>query len=235
METARYADYNMASSTLNTALLTSVGEKNRNHLKTTFPALKLYMLSPREIVDTMRAKHGVATSDDVTKLRDPLSRALTSLSDLTDHMDSFLLASQRLTRSGQGKTNYKYFELFLETVSGFPSVPASMAEYYTQYPAILQQSLATLFPYLENLKDHLTRGDLSSPFSGVAKAVQKQAPRNRQPRSRPNKTNKQQQSANVPARTVPVCPTPVPTNASAGDHTARSPCKLPLPVLTRPK
>ena len=76
MEATRHADFSMASSTLNTALLASVGEKNRNHLKTTFPALKLYMLSPREIVDTMRAKHGVATSDDVTKLRDPLSRAL---------------------------------------------------------------------------------------------------------------------------------------------------------------
>jgi hypothetical protein len=31
------------------------------------------MLSPREIVDTVRAKHGVATSDDVSMLRDPLS------------------------------------------------------------------------------------------------------------------------------------------------------------------
>ena len=127
-----------AVGTLNTALLASVGEKNRNHLKTTFPALKLYMLSPREIVDTMRAKRGVATSDDVSRLRDPLSRALTSLSDQTDHMDSFLLASQRLTRCGQGENGYNYFKLFLETVSGFPSVPASMeAGYYTQYPAIL--------------------------------------------------------------------------------------------------
>jgi hypothetical protein len=108
METARYADFSMASNTLNTALLASVGEKNRNHLKTTFPALKLYMLTPRDIVDTMCAKHGVATSDDISKLRDPLSRALTSLSDLTDHMDSFLLASQRLTRSGQGETDYRY-------------------------------------------------------------------------------------------------------------------------------
>jgi hypothetical protein len=63
------------------------------------------MLSPREIVYTMRAKHGVATSDDVSRLRDALSRALTSLSDLTGHMDSFLLASQRLTRSGQGETD----------------------------------------------------------------------------------------------------------------------------------
>ena len=108
-------------------------------------------------------------------------------------MDSFLLASQRLTRSGQGETDFRYFELFLETVSGFPSVPAtsSTAGYHTQYPAILQPSLATLFPYLENLKDHLTRGAPSSPFSGAAKAFKTQ--RNRQPRSRPNKTNKQQQ------------------------------------------
>ncbi len=66
-------------------------------------------------------------------------------------MDPFLLASQRLTRSGQGETDYRYFELFLETVSGFPYVPASMAGYYTQYPVKLQQSLATLFPFLEKL------------------------------------------------------------------------------------
>jgi hypothetical protein len=116
MEAARHADYSTASSTLNTALLARIGEKNTNHLKTTFADLKTYMLSPRDIVDIMRAKRGVATRDDVSKLGDPLSRALTSLSDLTGHIDSFLLASQRLTRSGQGETDYKYFELFLETV-----------------------------------------------------------------------------------------------------------------------
>jgi hypothetical protein len=121
MEAARHADYSSASSALNTALLASIGEKSTNHLKTTFPDQKTYMLSPRDIVDTMRAKHGVAISDDVSKLRDPLSRALTSLSDLTSHIDSFLLASQRLTQGDQGETDYKYFELFLETVSGFPS------------------------------------------------------------------------------------------------------------------
>jgi hypothetical protein len=48
-------------------------------------------------------------------------------------MDSFLLTSQRLTRSGPGETDYHfyYFELFLETVSGFLSVPSSMTGYYT--------------------------------------------------------------------------------------------------------
>ncbi len=153
------------------------------------------MLSPREIVDTMRAKHGVATSDDVSKLRDPLSRSLTSLSDMTGHMDSFLLASQRLTRSGQGETDYRYFEPF----------------HYTQYPAILQQSLATLFPFLENLKDHLTQGDPSSPFSGAAKALQRAATRHRQPRSRPNNRTKMQQQ---PASTPPYRS----SNPSTGNH-----------------
>ncbi len=68
LEAARYADYSRASSALTTVLLVSIGDKNTDHLKTTFPLLKTYMLSPRDIVDTMRAKHGVATSDDVTKL-----------------------------------------------------------------------------------------------------------------------------------------------------------------------
>ncbi len=88
------------------------------------------MLTPREIVDTMTAKHGVATSHDISKLREPLHRALTSLSDLTGHMDRFLLASQRLTRSGQGEKDYRYFELFLESVSSF------LSGYYLLCPAI---------------------------------------------------------------------------------------------------
>jgi hypothetical protein len=50
MELTRHADFSMASSTLTlipaliTALLASIGKKNQNHLKTTFPDLKLYLL-----------------------------------------------------------------------------------------------------------------------------------------------------------------------------------------------
>jgi hypothetical protein len=84
-------------------------------------------------------------------------------------MDRFLLASQRLTRSGQGEKDYRYFELFLESVSNFPSIALSLPGYYLLYPAILQQSLATLFPYPEKLRDHLVRGDPASPFSGSAR------------------------------------------------------------------
>jgi hypothetical protein len=90
----------------------------RNLLKTAFPMLKTYMLSLRQVIDTMTLKHGVATSDDVSALKEPLA----SLSNLPNNMNLFLLASQRLTRSGQGETDFDFFKLFLETVSGFLSV-----------------------------------------------------------------------------------------------------------------
>ena len=112
-EAARFTDFSLDSSSLSNALFASIGDTNETYLKTVFPDKKTYMLTPREIVDTMTAKHGVATSDDISKLREPLHRALTSLSDLAGHMDRFLLASQRLTRSGQGEKDYRYFELFL--------------------------------------------------------------------------------------------------------------------------
>ena len=73
---------------------------------------------------------------DIIKLRSPLDLALTSLSDLENHMANFLLASQRLTRSGQGKKPYEYFETYFVTVSGFPSVALAMLGYYARYPAI---------------------------------------------------------------------------------------------------
>ncbi len=43
-EATRYADYNMASSTLNTALLASIGEQNRNHLNTALCNIMNYKL-----------------------------------------------------------------------------------------------------------------------------------------------------------------------------------------------
>jgi hypothetical protein len=75
---------------------------------------------------------------------------------------------------------------------------------------------ATLFPFLENLKDHLTRGDPSSPFSGAAKALQRQRPatRNRQPRSRPNNNNNCTKQRQQPASTPPYRP----SNPNTGNH-----------------
>jgi hypothetical protein len=113
-ESIKHRDYSQASSALTIALLASLGEANRTHLRTAFPALKAYMLIPCQVVDAMCLKHSVASSDDVTALKEPLTRALTSLSNLTSHMDFFLLASQRLTRSGQGKPTSAISSPFLK-------------------------------------------------------------------------------------------------------------------------
>ncbi len=61
---------------------------------------------------------------------------------------------------------YNYFKLFLESVSGFPSIGMCLTTYYSAYPAIANQSLATLFPHLENMKDYLLKADPNTPFSG---------------------------------------------------------------------
>jgi hypothetical protein len=57
----------------------------------------------------------------------------------------------------KGETAYNYFKLFLESVSGFPSIEMCLTTYYSAYPAIANQSLATFFPHLENMKDYLLK------------------------------------------------------------------------------
>ena len=227
MAVAKHQDYSFASTTLTTALLASIGEANEDTLRTTFPALAPYMLIPRQIVDTMLAKHGVVTGDDVSKLLLPLSQPLTALSDLTKHMSSFLLASQRLTRSGQGETPYNYFKLFLETVSAFPSVGMCMTTYYSAHPAIINQSLATLFPHLENMKDYLLKADPGTPFSGLAqqgRLTRKQRrERANQPKNKGNPTNTNPRTQVRTPRWSPNGPTllaatPAPTPATTADY-----------------
>ncbi len=78
-----------------------------------------------------------------------------------------MLASQRLTRSGQGhgETPFKYFEMFLDTLQGFPLVLHSMTPNYAANPGIRTQNLATLFPFLEGMLPFLVRNDSRSPLS----------------------------------------------------------------------
>jgi hypothetical protein len=150
------------------------------------------MLTPMQIVDTMATQHDVTTGDDVSKLVSPLSQPLTSLNDLTKHMSSFLLASQRLTRSGQGEMAYKYFKMFLETVASFPSIGMCLSTYYTAHPVIVNQSVATLFSYLETMKDHLLKSDPGTPFSGSAQHQgNRQQRRANQQKRKGNTTNQQ--------------------------------------------
>ena len=143
--------YSVATTRLATALVDSVGETNRTYLKTVFVGIALYALLPRQVIDAMITKHGVFTGDDIAKLRAPLSSPLMWLFGLVGHQEKYLLASQRLTRIGQGETPFKYFEMFLETVKGFPLVLHCMTPYYAANPGIRTQSLATLFPFLEGM------------------------------------------------------------------------------------
>jgi hypothetical protein len=84
-----------------------------------------------------------------------------SLSDLVGYQGKYLL-------NGQGETTFKYFEMFLETVKGFPLVLYSMTPYYAANPGIRTHSLATLFPLLEVMLPFLLKNDPGSPFTGAA-------------------------------------------------------------------
>ena len=129
--TDRHMAYSVATTRLATALVDSVGVR---YLKTVFAGIALYALLPRQVIDAMITKHGVFTGDDINRLRAPLSSPLLSLSGLVSHQEKYLLASQRLTRSGQGETPFKYFEMFLDTVKGFPLVLQSMTPYWYPNP-----------------------------------------------------------------------------------------------------
>jgi hypothetical protein len=130
-------------------------------------------------------------------------------------MGNFLLASQRLTRSGQGETHHHYSELYLVTVAGFPSVTLAMMGYYSRYPAIAQQNLATLFPFLDDMKDHFTKTDPASPFSGAARGPPKHQ-HGDLAKSKPNETTSRDSNSNPshpaqPAGALPVPSTLLPT------------------------
>ena len=70
-----------------------------------------------------------------------------------------------------------------------------MMGYYSKYPAIAQQTLATLFPFLEDIKDHLTKTDPASPFSGAARGPAQT------PATRPGKKRNKQDKKHGPKPT----------------------------------
>jgi hypothetical protein len=159
--------YTMASSTLNVALLASIGLDNRVLLQAVYNPIPLYALTPLQIVEAMFAEHGVLAGTDLSRLRAPLQEPLSAVADLERHMNKFMLAAKKLTVSGQGKTAYEYFEAFLETVQGFPVVPQNMSTYYAIHPTVQQQTIDTLFPYLKSQHPHMLRTSGASPFFGA--------------------------------------------------------------------
>ncbi len=133
---ARNHAYAAATSTLAQALLVSIGPDNKFFLEARFAPDPLYSLAPRQIVDAMFSEHGTTNPQDLALLRAPLHEPLPALANLEHHMSSFTLASKKLTAAGQGKTPYEYFEIFLETLKGFPVVGQCLPAYYVAHTTI---------------------------------------------------------------------------------------------------
>jgi hypothetical protein len=117
--------------------------------------------------------------------------------------------------------------MILGHISGFPSIGMCLTTYYSAYPAIANQSLATLFPHLENMKDYLLKSDPGNPFSGSAQhstKQQKQCRSNRQKGTRPtNQANPRSQANQRTPRWSPHGPTllaatPAPTPTTNTDY-----------------
>ena len=132
----------------------------------------------------MFTEHGVLAGSDLSRLRASLQEPLSAVADLERHMNKFLLASKKLTVSGQGKTDYEYFELFLETVQGFPIVSQCMSTYYAVQPTVQQQNIDTLFPYLKSQHPYMLRTAGASPFFGAVTPGPAPAPAPGRPRNR---------------------------------------------------
>jgi hypothetical protein len=141
--------YTMANSTLNVALLASIGPDNKVLLLAVYNVIPMYALAPFQIVEAMFQEHGVLAGVDLGRLRAPLQEPLPALADLERHMNKFMLASKKLTLTGQGKQPYEYFEAFLETVQAFPVVAGSMSTYYAAQPTVDLQTIDSCFRILE--------------------------------------------------------------------------------------
>jgi hypothetical protein len=176
---ARNHAYAAASSTMAQALLASIGPDSKVSLEATFDPDPLYSLTPRQIADAMFPEHGMTNPQDLAVLRAPLHEPLPALANLERHMNTFLLASKKLTTAGQGKTPYKYFEIFLETLKGFPVVGQCLPPYYAVNTTMATRTLSTLYPYLKSQLEFLLAQSVASPFSGAAITAQKPKNKNK--------------------------------------------------------
>jgi hypothetical protein len=117
----------------------------------------------------MFEKHAVLTGPEfLKKLRAPLFELLQAVADLEAHMGKFVLASLKLSATGHGEDPYRYFELFLESIKGFPLISTTLDGFYQRYRTVPQQNITTLFGYLEPMFSHLIEQTGSAPFSGGA-------------------------------------------------------------------
>ena len=187
-----HVSYTIAKAALTAALLASIGTDNKTYLEATMHPVPVYSLSPRQIVEAMFLQHGQTTGPDLQKLRDPLLKLLPAMAELETHMNLFMLASVKLTASGHGENPYRYFEMFLESVKGFPVIRQQLPGFFTAYPTVNRQTITVLFPFLRPLITHMMAESSASPFSGAATAPPKTTPNRRQKQRKTGKERKQQ-------------------------------------------
>jgi hypothetical protein len=125
--------YTVAKAALTAALLASIGSNNETYLEATMHLVPVYSLSPHQIVDAVFTKHGQTTGPDLQKLRDPLLKLLPALAELETRMNLFMLASIKLTACGHGQNPYRYFEMILKSVKGFPVLRQQLPGFFTAY------------------------------------------------------------------------------------------------------
>jgi hypothetical protein len=152
----------------------------------------VYSLSPRQIADAMFTKHGQTTGPGLQKLRYPLLKLLPALAELETHMNLFIFASIKLTASGHGGNPYRYFEMFLESVKGFPLLRQQLPGFFTAYPTVNQQTITVLFAFLRPLLTYMMAESSASPFFEAATARPKPNP-NRRQKQRKNGIDRKQQ------------------------------------------
>ena len=51
-------------------------------------------------------------------------------------MGKFVLASLKLSATGHEEDSYRYFELFLESIKGFPLISTTLDGFYQRYPTV---------------------------------------------------------------------------------------------------
>jgi hypothetical protein len=82
--------------------MASIGPDNKTLLEAQFDPDSLYSLTPRQIVDATMTAHGTTSAEDLKKyVHRCTSLALKVLADVERHMNAFLLASEKLIKSGQ--------------------------------------------------------------------------------------------------------------------------------------
>ncbi len=84
----------------------------------------------------MFTKHAALTEPDLKKLRAPLFEPLPAVAELEAHMGKFVLASLKLSATGHGEDPYRYFDLFLESIKGFPHISTTLDGFYQRYPTV---------------------------------------------------------------------------------------------------